>query len=130
MFDDEETCDHDTGPRSDRYSQLLSEAETITVPFDMVRYADENPFIFDFRETDGPEVGKFARFKGGYVSLLRGEQVLVQESVGEIVMHRHGRVVIAFDNSESDFIYVGWLNPDDYEIIENYFVPESQKWMH
>jgi hypothetical protein len=93
----------------------LIEKRPVTAEFDVYRFVTDNPFSF------GPlgqstRIGRWARFLGGEAQIGQsGTQVPLPEQYGIIIGDNFDRIVLSFEGT-----YLGWLNPEDYEVLETY----------
>lgn len=94
-----------------------------------IRLLTENPSDFGsiLLAANGPLLGRYARFKGGSIS-RDGTPSQLDEMVGQIVADISGQIIIAVEERFEIYSLLGWLKPDDYEVVS--VVIEEQKWHH
>lgn len=94
-----------------------------------IRLLTENPSDFGsiLLTAHGPLTGRYARFKGGSIS-RGGDPSHLDEMVGQIVADIGGQIIIAVEEQFELYSLLGWLNPDDYEVVS--VVIEEQRWHH
>lgn len=129
MIDEEEVSFFEMSPSfSAALESQALEVSKLDLPFDLQNIVDTNPFIFG-ELGEGALLGQYARFQGGMIKTLDGQDFDAGEGIGQIIGDFAGRVIIAFECEVHGFLYLGWLNPEDYELVTIHF-PETQKWMH
>lgn len=128
MIDEDEVSIFETPSYTAALEDKLNEVSKLALPFDLQNIVDPNPFIFG-ELGDGKLLGEYARYLGGTIKTLDGSDFEAAEGVGQIIGDFAGRVIIAFECEAHGFLYLGWLNPEDYELVTIHF-PETQKWMH
>jgi hypothetical protein len=113
-----------TAPATER---AIAEAEALDLPFDLHNIIDTNPYVFGDLG-DGQLVGEFVRYRGGLVRNLEGEEVVSDAGIGVVVGDAFGRVVIGFETDPMKITYLGWVNPEDFEVVQIH--QEVHKWLH
>jgi hypothetical protein len=90
------------------YNQLIA---MDIIPFDISCSLSQDPTAFGFMGS-GERISKIAQFTGK--PLKDGKRtVLPTGIIGEVVGDEHGRIVI-----KTELGYLGWVNPEEYRILE------------
>ncbi|RYD64880.1 MAG: hypothetical protein EOP83_08695 [Verrucomicrobiaceae bacterium] len=111
----------------DVYDQAMAEAKTMVLPFDLHNVLDDNPFIYSPRSS-GPLNGSWVKYTGGQVQTVDGQPVELDYTYGVVVSHEFNRVVIAFEHDQDSWVYLGWVNPEDYTSVRIH--EEPNRWTH
>lgn len=112
----------------EEYDLRLAEASQMELPFDLQNTLSTNPFVYDYCGEKPTKLGEMVKYTGGPVNTLDGDELTLNECIGVIVGYEFGRAVIAFENEEHGWVYLGWVNPEDFHQINIFH--ENTLWTH
>lgn len=112
----------------EEYDRAEAEVAFMELPFDLHNVLSTNPFVYDAGGTSRAMLGKMVEYTGGTAKTLDGVEIELTQCIGVIVGHEFGRAVIAFENEEHGWVYLGWVNPEDFHTINIFH--ENERWTH
>lgn len=136
IYEDEDDADgyDEIGNMFDAFS---AEAQALTsrrdFPFDLRSTLVENPYLLvqgesDQAEEGGPLIGRTI-VHNGPVYDIKGTLLSNALSVGVVISHSHGRVVAIIEQEDDAPVYLGWLHPDEFRVIDIH-ASDPPPWMH
>lgn len=95
-----------------------------TSPMDRVLTKDERVLVSLLGKV-GSLLGETAIFTG---TALRDGVPEEMSVVGTVIAEQNGKIFIAIEEAFEVYSYLGWITPDDFEIVT--VILKEQKWHH